>query len=91
MQGLHTVMHCSTPVAWLNHFVLLLSNVWGSSATGFALLVLPADRYADVRLVDDTKLSGTADAVEGWNTIQRDLDKLEKWVHVNLIRFNESM
>ncbi|PKU47411.1 pol- hypothetical protein [Limosa lapponica baueri] len=37
----------------------------------------------------DTKLRGEADTLEGRDTLQENLDRLEMWVNKNLMKFNE--
>jgi len=42
------------------------------------------------KFAEDTQLGGVANTVEGFATIQQDLDRLESWEGMNLMRFNKS-
>jgi len=42
------------------------------------------------KFANDIKLCGVVNMLEGRDSIQRDLDSLERWAYVNLMKFNKA-
>ncbi|GAB0200482.1 hypothetical protein GRJ2_002513600 [Grus japonensis] len=42
------------------------------------------------KFADNTKLCGVVNMLEGRDAIHRDLDRLERWVHRNCMKFNKA-
>ena len=42
------------------------------------------------KFVDETKLSGVVNMLTGRDAIQRDLDRLKRWICANLMRFSKT-
>jgi len=54
------------------------------------IFISDADKWIECRYKDDTKLCGAIDSLEGRNTTQKDLDRLEEWAHENLMKCNKA-
>ncbi|GAB0186015.1 triadin [Grus japonensis] len=50
---------------------------------------VPQSRGIECTL-SNTKLYGIVNTLEGRDDVQRDLDRLERWAHVNLLKFNKA-
>lgn len=61
---------------------MLFNAFFGNTNSGIECTLL--------HFADDTKLCGAVDTLEGRDIIQRDLDRLERWDHAKLMKFNKA-
>lgn len=74
---------------------LVKNYVPQGSVLGWALFnILINDTESEIQCTlcksaTDIKLSSSLDTTEGWDVIQGDLNKMEKWAHKNFMKFNK--
>ena len=74
----------------------VMSGIPQGSVLGLTLFNILVSHMASVsectlgKFADDTKLCGVVNTPEEWDAIQRDLDRLVRWAHVNLMKFNKA-
>ncbi|GAB0204730.1 triadin [Grus japonensis] len=72
----------------------VMSGVPHGSVLGLALFnIFVGDMDSGIehtfsKFADDTKLCGVVNTLEGRDAIQRDLDRLERWSHANVMKFS---
>jgi len=74
---------------------LMTSGIHRGSVLGLALFnIVVSDIVSGTectlsKFADDRKLYGAVDMLEGRDDIQRELDRLDRWAHVNLTNLNK--
>ena len=60
------------------------------SFISFSIILIVESSAPSANLLMAPKLWGVVDRPEGWDAIQRNLDRIEQWGQVNLMKFNKS-